>query len=239
MSAGNSNVMFSSSSSSSSSSSAATKVGDLVKKIDETKIKSCVVGISTLKFHWLTKDIAHTALFISDVKRAKLVNKVNNPDKTEGILIEYGNYPPDDPKSKEKEENFIKNGDVIYRYGEKGGLRYYTNTFGEFKDKFCDVGYIILSVEKNELKTFSYFIDKLAPKSEEIWIKSKYSATAIFFGKPLNCQTFVSHTIDIIKPKYELLYVTKGKNSTNVSDDNRESIIPNAVMTTLKKYEDE
>ena len=97
---------------------------------------------------------------------------------------------------------------------------------------------ISLSVEKDELKTFSYLIDKLAPKSEEIWIKAKYLATC-FFGKPLNCQTFVSHSIDIIKPKYESLCIIKGTNSKNVSDDKKESIVPNAVMTTLKKYEED
>ena len=233
MSTGNSNVFFSSSSSSSSSSSATTKVGDLIKKIDQTKIKSCVIGISTLKFHWLSNDIAHTALFISDIKRGKLAND------SEGILIEYGNYPPDEPEGKKKENDFAKSGDVIYRYGvEKGGLRYYTNTFGEYRNSFCDVGYISLNVEKDELKTFSYLIDKLAPKSEEIWIKAKYLATC-FFGKPLNCQTFVSHSIDIIKPKYESICIIKGTNSKNVSDDKKESIVPNAVMITLKKYEED
>ena len=65
MSIGNSNVMHSSSSSSSCSSSLATKVGDLIKQLDEEKkISSCVIGISTLAFHFLSKNIAHTALFV-------------------------------------------------------------------------------------------------------------------------------------------------------------------------------
>lgn len=231
MSVGNSNVMLSSSSSSSSSSSA-TKVGDLIKKLDATTIKTCVIGISTLKFHWLDKDISHTALFISDLKRCKLVKK------TEGIIIEYGNYPPDDEEGKKKEEKFIKEGHVIYRYEKQGGLRYYTNTFGEYKDKFCDVGYISLNVENEYQKSFSYFIEKLAPKSEKIWIKANYSAVGGIFAKTHNCQTFVCHSMDIIKPKYEMIFITRGKNSQSVSEENKESIIPRDVKATLKKYEE-
>ena len=97
MSIGNSNVMHSSSSSSSCSSSLATKVGDLIKQLDEEKkISSCVIGISTLAFHFLSKNIAHTALFVSNIKSGKLI------DKSEGILLEYGYYPPDDEKGKKK-----------------------------------------------------------------------------------------------------------------------------------------
>lgn len=231
MSVGNSNVMFSSSSSSSSSSSA-TKIGDLIKKLDATTIKSCVIGISTLKFHWLSNSIAHTALFLSDIKRGKLNNN------TEGILVEYGNYPPDDKEGKKKEEDYIKNGHVIYRYGEQGGLRYYTNTFGEYKDKFCDVGYVNLNVENDLQKSFSNFIELLSPISEKKWIKGKYVAVGSLFSKAYNCQTFVCHSIDIIKPKYDIFSISKGKNSKHISDDNKESIVPSPVIATLKKYED-
>ena len=178
MSAGNSNVFFSSSSSSSSSSSATTKVGDLIKKIDQTKIKSCVIGISTLKFHWLSNDIAHTALFISDIRRGKLANN------SEGILIEYGNYPPDEPEGKKKENDFAKSGDVIYRYGvEKGGLRYYTNTIEFFLKKFCDVGYVTLDIDKDNQKSFYNLIDIMAPLSENKWIKENYNAFDLVFKK--------------------------------------------------------
>ena len=90
---------------------------------------------------------------------------------------------------------------------------------------------------KDEIKTFSYLIEQLAPVSEKKWIKEKYSPICLS-GKPLNCQTFVSHSIDIIKPIYESIYVIKGKNSTNISDDNKESIVPNTILVTLRKYED-
>jgi hypothetical protein len=233
MSVGNSNVMLSSSSSSSSSSSA-TKIGELITKFDETKIKSFVIGISKLKFHWLDKNIAHTALFLSNEKRGKLENK------SEGILVEYGYYPPDEPNAKKKEEDFVINGQVIYRYGEKGGLRYYTNTFEEFKDKFCDIGYIPLKLDKDKEITFNFLIEKIAPISEKKWIKEKYNAVGyLLFGKALNCQTFTCHSIDVIKATYEKTIIRKGKESSYVSDDNLESIIPDDVKKTLKKYEED
>ena len=213
-----------------------TKIGDLIKIMDNSPIYTFIIGISSLKFNSLNKNIVHTAILLTTKRKNEIMRGKCN--YTEGILIEYGNYPPDVLEAKKEEEDKRKNGLVIYRYGDKGGLRYYTNTFGEYRNSFCDVGYISLNVEKDELKTFSYLIDKLAPKSEEIWIKAKYLATC-FFGKPLNCQTFVSHSIDIIKPKYESICIIKGTNSKNVSDDKKESIVPNAVMITLKKYEED
>jgi len=234
MSVGTSNVMLSSSSSSSSSSSA-TKIGNLLQLLDSKTIKSCVIGISKLKFHWLDKNFAHTALLLSDKKRNKL------EDSTEAILIEYGYYPPDEKQAKEKEEKYIKDGHVIYRYGKtEGGLRYYTNTFKEFKDKFCDVGYLILNLKKNNQISFKFLIEKISPISEKKWIKQKYNAVGyLLFGKALNCQTFVSHSIEVMRPTYEPIFIKKGKESSSVSDKNIESIIPDDVINALKKYEDE
>lgn len=232
MSVGNSNVMFSSSSSSSSSSSA-TKVGELIKNLDKTTIKSCVIGISELSFHFINKNFAHAALFLSDKKRSKLDNN------TEGVLIEYGNYPPDDPKSKKTEEDYVKDGHVIYKYEfAEGGVRYYTNTFEEYKNKFCDIGYISLNINKYEQKNCSSVIEKIAPKSEKIWIKKNYNAIAILSGKTLNCQTFICHCIDILKPTYESTFITKGIKSSSISEENKESIIPGDIKAVLKKYED-
>jgi len=233
MSVGNSNVMMSSSSSSSSSSSA-TKVGELIETFEKTKIKSFAIGISKLKFHWLDKNIAHTALFLSNKKRGKI------EDKSEGILIEYGYYPPDDEKAKKKEDDFVKDKLVIYRYNEQGGIRYYTNTFYEFKDKFCDIGYIALNLDKYSEITFNFLIDQIAPKNEKKWIKEKYNAVGyLFFGKVLNCQTFVSHCIDIIKPSYETTFIYIKKGASYVSEGNLEYIIPDDVKNTLKKYEEQ
>lgn len=233
MSVGHSNVMFSSSSSSSSSSSA-TKVGSLIETFNKTNIKSCVIGISKLKFHWLYKNISHTAILLSNKKRSQL----EKDRKSEGIIIEYGNYPPDEEKARKKEENYIENGHVIYRYGkQKGGIRYYTNTLKEFIDKFCDVGYIMLRIKKDNEMTFAYFIDIIAPLNENIWVKEKYNAIG-FFNKTVNCQTFTSHCIDVMKPDYEIRCITKGKDSESISEDKKEVIVPDDVLETLQKYED-
>ena len=216
MSIGNSNVMFSSSSSSSSSSSA-TKVGKLIEEFNKTNIKSCVIGISKLKFHWLDKNICHTALLLTNKKRNKLEKS------TEGILIEYGNYPPDQDEEKKTEEGYARDGQVIYRYGyEEGGLRYYTNTLEEYINKFCDVGYISLNVHKDNEISFSFLIEKIAPIKEKKWIKKNYNAVGnYFFGRVLNCQTFTSHSIDIMKPTYEKVSISRGKDSSSVKEEGK------------------
>ena len=225
MSVGSSNVMLGSSSSSSSSSSAVTKVGELIEEFNKTTIKSFIIGISQLKYHSLSKNCAHTALFLSNKKKGK------SDKKTEGIIIEYGIYPPDEEKAKKEEEDYIKNEHVIYRYGDKeGGIRYYTNTNEEFLDKFCDVGYIILNLK--EEMSFSYFIDQIAPIYEKKWIKNNYKFSSF------NCQTFTSHCIDTMKPEYDDTFISKGKNSQSISDCKKESIVPDNVLKTLKKYED-
>ena len=199
--------------------SAVTKVGELIEEFNKTTIKSFVIGISQLTFHFFSKNISYTALFLSNKKRGKL------DKKTEGIIIEYGSYPPDEGKAKEEEANYIKKGHVIYRYGDKeGGIRYYTNTYEEFLDKFCDVGYMM---------SFSYFIDQIAPIYEKKWIKQNYKFSSF------NCQTFTSHCIDTMKPEYDNTLITKGKNSQSISDFKKESIVPSSVLKTLKKYEED
>jgi hypothetical protein len=198
----------------------------LIEEFNKTTIKSFIIGISELTFHSITKNSAHTALFLSNKKRGKY------QPKTEGIIIEYGKYPPDEEKAKKEEEDYIKNKHVIYRYGDKeGGIRYYTNTYEEFLDKFCNIGYISLNLK--EEMSFSYFIDQIAPLAEKKWIKKNYKF------KSFNCQTFISHCIDTMKPEYENAYITKGKNSQSISDCKKESIVPSSVLYTLQKYEED
>ena len=231
MSNGQSSIMFSSSSSSSSSSSA-TKIGDLITKINKTAIYSFVIGISKIKYHSLSRNISHAALLLTTKQRKDLLN--NKSKNTEGILLEYGAYPPDEPKAKETEENNIKNGLVIYRYGKKGGLRYYTNTFEYFKNNFCDVGYIALNISNDNQKTFYELIDILAPESENKWIKENYNAVNII-NKSQNCQDFVCHVIDILKPSYEVTFIKPGKDYSSITDE--ESLVPDSILKTLQKYE--
>ena len=219
-------IQPSSSSSSISGSSASTKIGDLIEQyeIKKAPIKSCIIGISKLSLHWLNNNIAHTALFLSDEKHNQI------KEEKEGIIIEFGFYPPEKGEEKKKEEDYIKNGQVIYRYEKQGGLRYYTNNYKNFIDFFCNVGYIKLNIYKDNYMTFSTFIDKIASISEKKWIKSNYESTNF------NCQNFTADSIDVLKPTYDK-NIVKGKNE-NFDGNNIENIIPNKVKNKLKEYED-
>ena len=205
-------IQPSSSSSSISGSSASTKIGDLIDQFEIKKapIKSCIIGI---------------ALFLSDEKHNQI------KEEKEGIIIEFGFYPPEKGEEKTKEEDFIKNGQVIYRYEkELGGLRYYTNNYKNFKEFFCDAGLVKLNIYKDNYKTFSVFIDEIASISEKKWIKSNYE------GTNFNCQNFTADSIDVLKPTYDK-NIIKGKNE-KFDEKNIENIIPDKVKNILKKYED-
>jgi len=219
-------------SSSSSSSSSATKVEKLIKKFDKTSVRSCVIGISKISLNDINNNFCHTALLLSDLRASKLEKEKNS---VQGILIEYGNYPPDEEKDKEKEEGFIKDGYVIYRYGTEGGLRYYVNDFKEFKKTFSDIGYICLDICQDNQISFSFLLNKIAPDSEKKWIKAKYKIS--LFGQNWNCQTFVSHCLDIMKPAYDSRFISKGKEKVFKTEEDNESIVPYIVLNTLKKYE--
>jgi hypothetical protein len=221
-------------SSSSSSSSSATKVEKLIKKFDQTSVRSCVIGISKISLNNINNNFCHTALLLSDLKASKLEKEKNT---VQGIVIEYGNYPPDEAKEKEIEQGFIDNGYVIYRYGKEGGLRYYVNDFKEFKKTFSDIGYICLDISRDNQISFSFLLNKIAPESEKKWIKANYKIK--IFGQNCNCQNFTSHCLDIMKPKYDSRYISKGIEKVSKTEEDNESIIPDIVLNTLKKYEDD
>ena len=200
------------------------KIGDLIEQL-ETKhapIKSCIIGISRLPLHWLHHNIVHTALFLSDERHNKL------KEEKEGIIIEFGYYPPEKGEEKKKDEEYVKNGYLIYRYGEQGGLRYYTNNYKNFKEFFCDVGLVKLNIYKENYMMFSTFIDKIASISEKKWIKSKYSIINF------NSQDFIVDSIDILKPIYDK---NIGKNE-KVDVKYIEDIIPDKIKKKLKEYEE-
>ena len=213
----------------------ATNIGDLISKLNNLPISSLIIGISSLKYQSLSPNITHIVLLLTTEKRMDIL--MRKCKVTEGIVIEYGNYPLDEPQAKKKEEENIKNGLVIYRYGEKGGLRYYTNTIDYFLNNFCDIGYIILNISKENQYTFPNLIDKLAPLSENKWIKENYKAVGLI-KKSQNSHDFVCHVIDILKPGYDAAFVMKGQLSKSLNGDNIESIIPNSILKTLKKYHD-
>ena len=222
-----------SSSSSSSSSSSATKIGVLINKMGQTPIHSCIIAINSIKGNDYHHNIAHTALLLTTKNRKEIMK--GQCQNAEGILIEYGNYPPDEPKAKIEEEDNIKNNLVIYRYEEKGGLRYYTNSIEFFLQKFCDVGYVTLDIDKDNQKSFKNLIDIMAPLSENKWIKENYNLTDLVFKKSQNCQDFVCHAIDILKPIYDVSYIKKGKKCSK--DVNEQNIIPDCILKILNKYE--
>ena len=212
-------------SSSTSSTSSATPVANLIAKFNQTSVYSCVVGISLIK-KLVGQNIAHTALLVSN-KISKELRKKGG----EGILIEYGDYQPE---MNENEKKYTDKGYVIYRYGKKGGLRYYVKDYNEFKTEFGDIGIINLDLSEECQKTFSFLIDKLAPKEENRWIKNNYNVVGIF-KETLNCQTFTAHALEILKPEYDDRYIERGiKTSNNVSN---ESIVPGPVLKVLQKLE--
>ena len=204
----------------SQSSMSSHRVDNIVQEFDEKCIRSCVIGISSMMGSSINHNIAHSALLLSEKKANDLERKGGT-----GILIEYGNYTPN---LNEVEKHCVKDGYIIYRYGEQGGLRYYVHYFDEFKKKFCDIGYLCLDVSEENQITFSAFIDKIAPKYENNWIQKNYSLFT------LNSQSFVSHVLDILKPRFNYMCFTKGPSAPNVR--NYESIIPNKILKTLQKY---
>ena len=53
----------------------------------------------------------------------------------------------------------------------------------------------------------------------------------------LNCQTFTAHALDIIKPRYDPRFISKGKETVSEFNKDKESIVPDNVLTILKKNE--
>ena len=209
----------------SGSSNSATNVQSFADELDKKNIKTCVVGISALKGNSVSSRLTHAALFLTCVSGKNL-----DRNGGYGILIEYGDYSPD---LNEKEKEFVKNGYVIYRYGDKGGLRYYVQSFSDFKKIFADICYICLDVDKDSQISFSVLLDEIASKSEEIWIKKNYNAIGII-KQTVNCQTFTSKILDLLKPKYDYRFIQKGTSITK--DENMENEFPPEVLKTMKKY---
>lgn len=208
-------------------SNSGTNVQNFVKNIDKESIKTCVVGISALKGNTVSSRFTHAALLLSSK-----IGKFLDRDGGNGILIEYGDYSPN---FNDKEKGFVKNGFVIYRYGDKGGLRYYVQNFDDFKENFADRCYICLDIDKDNQISFSFLLDKIASISEEKWIKKNYEACG-FLKQPTNCQTFTSTILDLLKPKYDYRFIKKGKKNTS-DEKNIENEFPPVVLQTLKKYE--
>ena len=186
-------------SNSSSSSSSSSSTNSIIKKLNDNKIASCVLGISRIDFNTFNKNFVHAALFLSDHKCDERYDIWE-----EGIIIEYGDYPSKDDKVMEEQK--VKEGNVIYHYDQekgeikKGGLRYYSNTLIKFKEIFCDICYVDMDIKNINKITFKFFIDKIASKNEEKWTKEKYKVNP--FGTNHHCQVFAAEALKILKPDF-------------------------------------
>jgi len=190
---------MSSPSSPSSCNFASSSTQSLVEKLNKTRIISCILAMSKIQLNSFSKNFAHAALLLIDTS-----SDVENYSRGSGIVIEYGDYSP---TMSEGEEEAVKKGTVIYRYGDKGGLRYYAIDYKEYIKIFGDICYVSMDIESNNQMTFQYFLDKIAPTSENIWIQEKYKInymTGIIEdgNDNHNCQSFASEALTMLRPLF-------------------------------------
>lgn len=214
------------SSSGSSSSSSSSTVSSKINELNKKKIVSCALGISKIKGYAINGNFVHAALLLIDTDCGK-------GQRGDGILIEYGNYCP---KMDENEFKKVQNKDVIYRYDEKGGLRYYVINYDNFVKEFGDLCYVDMDIDNNRRVTFQYFIDTIAPKTEYKWIKNRYNVNPLegFLGKGNHhCQIFSAEALKILKPSFRPkdIAIVGAQPPTNKID-----ILPGCIKKVLLKY---
>ena len=226
--------VYSSSSSNTKSNHNSKNVKDLVQSFDKTTIKTCIIGIAGIGkegFLKSQKTATHASLFLSENEANKFGKYAVGGDEIEGIIMEYGAYLPNGINNEEEREA-VDNGYVIYRYGKtNGGLRYYRNTFSVFKKSFSDSIYMVLEVKKYDQISFSYLLDKIAPKDENKWISKNYKTFTF------NCRNFVAHALNVIKPIYDPRNIEKGSN-TQTRPEKAEKFIPKDILDVLEKFEE-
>ena len=196
----------------------------------DLSVSSCVLGISKRS---ITSNIIANIPHASLLLLKKEINDFYDDDELEnesGIIIEYGEFSPD---MTETRKNNSKNNEVIYPYGDKGGLRYYVKKYGEFIKQFGDIGYIDLNIEQNNEQTIEYFINKITKSEDNIWIKDNYSIGLTNF----NSHTFVIEALKILKPHFHPfnahptdLALAQRKNKARLD------FIPSNIKTELMKY---
>ena len=217
--------MFSISSSSSSSSSSST-TNSLINKLNKTKIVSCVLALSKIAGNTLSKNFTHAALLLIDSN-----SEIDDDSRGDGILVEYGDYSP---KMSKEEIEAVSSGRVIYRYGDKGGLRYYGFKYSEYLQIFGDVCYSSMDIKSEKQITFKYFIDKIAPTNENKWIQENYEKSILkgIFSEPQNCQYFASEALKLLEPKFEsrnIIVTDRERKPKNKID-----ILPNNIKRVLE-----
>ena len=199
-------------SSSKSSTSSAFKVGEIIEKWGKTTIGACILGISKINIASdFYNKVSHSALLLLD----RGLDEENDEEihNELGILIEYGDYKPN---MCDGEKNYVDKGFVVYRYEDKGGLRYYGKKYGEFIEEFGSIGYVDLNIHVDKQMTFNTFLDKIAKLEDNKWINEKYKAVSI--TSSLNCQDFTIEALNTLKPNFT-----------------KENIFPNSIEFARKK----
>ena len=209
------------------------RVKDVIEKWENKSIESCVLGISknhnrSYKLHEYSH---HSSLLLLNEPIDYDLFEEEYINEKKGILIEYGNFSPD--MSDEEKFNTDK-GLTIYRYGEKGGLRYSAKKYGEFVGQYADIGYIDLNIEKENQKTFEQFINNIAKIEDNKWIKANYSNN-------FNSHTFIVDALKELKPYFKFLdinphdIILASKKNANKKLDFIPYLIKNELMNYFKK----
>ena len=124
-----------------------------------------------------------------------------------------------------KETSNVKNDWVLYRYGMKGGLRYYLKNYSEYLKEFGDIGYIDMDIDNEYQITFLDFIERCAPLNENQWTQRNFSVINY------NSQTFTIKALEILKPNFSSSYIQL-RNSVNPKEK-KINILPNGIREVL------
>lgn len=207
-----------------SSSSSSSSTTDLVQKYKSINIVACVVGMSYINAgSGYNNDWSHAALLLINTDA-----DISDEQRGEGILVEYGNYSPN--MSKEEKKKYDKK-QVLYRYGEKGGLRFYGMGFSQFIKEFCNIIYVDMDIDEVNQNTFSYFLDVCSPLNEFKWIQKNYSVINGF-----HCQKFVAEALEILKPNFLSRDVRQGA-LCNKNKKDKVDLFPSCISEVLKRFD--
>ena len=165
------------------------KVSQFIQKLDKTNIASCILAISKISFlSDISPNFSHSTLLLLDTN-----SEASDENRGNGLLIEYGNFSPNMSK---EESRYVQDGYIMYRYGIKGGLRYYVYNYSKFLKEFSDIGYINMDIDLEDQMTFSNFIEQCAPLHENQWIQNNYSVFKYI------SHNFIIKALKILKPKF-------------------------------------
>ena len=203
-------------------------LSDIIEQWKKNIIASFCLGISKINFaSKLNYKVSHSAILLLQ-KEIDFECDEDEITKEIGILIEYGDYSPNMSKEESKS---VKDGKVIYHYGDKGGLRYYVKTYGEFINEYADLGYVELNIDPENQQTFENFIGKIAKKEDNKWIIEKYSNIHDF-----NCQTFSIEAIKVLKPYFQSFNIYPKDKDLFRRYKKRMEFIPSKIRNELMNF---